>query len=68
MMAPTEPPSFVLTRHDGDDDSAMGGSTSPELNGKSQCSSMSDGDGDGDGQSFEGYGDMDLEGDAAPRG
>ncbi|XP_049810969.1 rab11 family-interacting protein 4 isoform X1 [Schistocerca nitens] len=70
-----EPPSFLLTSHDDapplavatppastdDADSALGGSTSPELNGKSQCSSLSDG------ESFECYGesgDIELDGEA----
>ncbi|XP_049862950.1 rab11 family-interacting protein 4 isoform X4 [Schistocerca gregaria] len=70
-----EPPSFLLTSHDDasplavatppastdDADSALGGSTSPELNGKSQCSSLSDG------ESFECYGesgDLELDGEA----
>ncbi|PSN57637.1 hypothetical protein C0J52_05406 [Blattella germanica] len=65
-QSPPGPPSFVLTASSRDEetpdsphsllmtddvDSALGGSASPDINGKSQCSSMSDG------ENYECYGE-----------
>ncbi|XP_021920050.1 rab11 family-interacting protein 4-like isoform X2 [Zootermopsis nevadensis] len=73
LQSPLTPPSFVLTSSSreaespgsphslimaDDVDSALGGSASPDINGKSQCSSMSDG------ENYECYGEgveLDME-------
>ncbi|KAJ9586134.1 hypothetical protein L9F63_020224 [Diploptera punctata] len=76
QQPPPPPPSFVLTASSRDEenpdsphsllmtddvDSALGGSASPDINGKSQCSSMSDG------ENYECYGEgVELDLDQTP--
>ncbi|XP_069688113.1 rab11 family-interacting protein 4 isoform X2 [Periplaneta americana] len=60
--APGSPHSLIMT---DDVDSALGGSASPDINGKSQCSSMSDG------ENYECYGEgveLDLDNNAGSIG